>query len=211
LFLADLETGRVVRSWAPNGGRAGHLLNDFVIGDDGTLYITDTEQGDIYRLRSPDDTLEMFVATDHSRFTVANGITSTPDGRTLYVAFLEGIARVDVATRAISLVPAPDTVSTASIDGLYWYRGSLVAVQGIPTLQRVVRYELSADGTQITSGTVLERGPRVVEEPTTGVFVGSKFYYVANSQYGRMPDRGGPPALQKGKPVLTAVRVIDLR
>ena len=212
LFLADLETGRVVKSWTPNGGRPGHLLNDFVVVDDGTLYITDTEQGDIYRLRSPDDTLEMFIATDHSRFTVANGITSTPDGRTLYVAFLEGIARVDVATRAITQMPAPDSVSTASIDGLYWYRGSLVAVQGgIPTLQRVVRYELSGDGTAIASASVLERGPRVVDQPTTGVFVGSKFYYIANSQYGRMNDRGGPPATQKGRPVLTSVRVVDLR
>jgi hypothetical protein len=211
LFLADLETGRVVRSWTPNGGRPGHLLNDFVIVDDGTLYITDTEQGDIYRLRSPDDTLEMFIATDHSRFTVANGITSTPDGRTLYVAFLEGIARVDVATRSITQMPAPDSVSTASIDGLYWFRGSLVAVQGLPTLQRVVRYELSAEGTQVVSGAVLERGPRVVEQPTTGVFVGSKFYYIANSQYGRLDDRGGPLGRQTGKPVLTAIRVIDLR
>ena len=211
LFLADLETGQVVRSWTPNGGRPGHLLNDFVIVDDGTLYITDTEQGDVYRLRSPDDTLEMFIATDHGRFTVANGITSTPDGRTLYVAFLEGIMRVDVATHAITRMPAPDSASTASVDGLYWYRGSLVAVQGIPTLQRVVRYELSADGTEITSGAVLERGPGVVEQPTTGVFVGSKFYYIANSQYGRMNDRGGPPAPQKGRPVRTAIRVIDLR
>ena len=210
LFLADLETGRVVRSWTPNGGKPGHLLNDFVIVDDGTLYITDTEQGDIYRLRSPDDTLEMFIATDHGRLTVANGITSTPDGQTLYVAFLEGIMRVDVATRSITRLPAPDSVSTASIDGLYWYRGNLVAVQGIPTLQRVVRYELSTDGTQITSGAVLERGPGVVEQPTTGVFVGSKFYYIANSQYERMDDRGGPPAPQKGKRLLTAIRVIDL-
>jgi hypothetical protein len=211
LFLADLETGRVVRSWTPNGGKPGHLLNDFVIVDDGTLYITDTEQGDIYRLRSPDDTLEMFIATDHARFTVANGITSTPDSKTLYVAFLEGIMRVDVATRAITRMAAPDSVSTASIDGLYWHRGNLVAVQGIPTLQRVVRYELSTAGTEITSGAVLERGPGVVEQPTTGVFVGSKFYYIANSQYGRMPDRGGPPTPQKGKPVLTAIRVVDLR
>jgi hypothetical protein len=211
LFLTDLETGRVVKSWTPDGGRGGHLLNDFVVVDDGTLYITDTEKGDIYRLRSPDDTLEMFVATDHSRFTVANGITSTPDGRTLYVAFLEGIARVEVATREISILPAPDSTSTASLDGLYWYRGSLIGVQGIPTLQRVVRYGLSENGRRVTSSAVLERGPGIVEQPTTGVLVGSKFYYIANSQYGRMPDRGGPPSPQKGKQVLTAIRVVELR
>ena len=211
LFLADLETGRVVRTWTPDGGRAGRLLNDLVVVDDGTVYVTDTEKGDIYRLRSPDDTLEMFIATDHSRYTVANGITSTPDGQTLYVAFLEGIARVDVATREISMLPSPDSASTASLDGLYWYRGSLIGVQGIPTLQRVVRYGLSEDGRRVTSSAVLERGPGVVEQPTTGVIVGSKFYYIANSQYGRMPDRGGPPAPQRGRPVLTAVRVIELQ
>jgi hypothetical protein len=61
------------------------------------------------------------------------------------------------------------------------------------------------------SGAVLERGPRVVEQPTTGVFVGSKFYYIANSQYGRLDYRGGPLARQTGKAVLTAIRVIDLR
>ena len=78
-------------------------------------------------------------------------------------------------------------------------------------MQRVVRYALAGDGRSVTSSAVLERGPGVVAQPTTGVIVGSKFYYIANSQYGRMPDRGGAPASQKGKPVLTAIRVVDLQ
>jgi hypothetical protein len=212
LFLADLATRQIVRSWVPDGGRAGHLLNDFVIGDDGGLFITDTEQGTIYRLRSPTDTLELFLRPEPGRFSAANGITATPDGRTLYVAFLEGLARVDVATRSIAFVPAPDSVSTASVDGVYWFRGGLVAVQGVPTLSRVVRYALAADGTRITSGAVIERGLPVVHEPTTGVMVGTRFYYIANSQYGRLDNnRNQPPAPQTGTPRRTAVRVIELR
>jgi hypothetical protein len=211
LFLADLPTGRVIRSWTPDGGKPGHLLNDFVVMDDGSLYITDTEQGLIYRLRSPSDTLELFVRPPSGRFSNANGITSTPDGRTLYVAFLEGIARLDVATRTLTLLPSPDSVSTASIDGLYWYRGGLVAVQGIPTLERVVRYSLAADGSAITAGAVIDRGLPVVHQPTTGTIVGSRFYYIANSQYGRLSDRGAPLAPQTGAPTRTVVRVIELR
>ena len=211
LFLADAATGRIVRSWVPDGGRPGHLLNDFVVMTDGSLFITDTERGSIYRLQSPSDTIELFVQPDPVRFSTANGITSTPDGRNLYVAFLEGVARIDVATREVNLVSAPDTVSTASIDGLYWYRGSLIGVQGIPTLARVVRYELSPDGARIVSGGVIERGQPVVHQPTTGVIVGSRFYYIANSQYGRIDDRGGPLAPQTGAPVRTSVRVIELR
>jgi hypothetical protein len=211
LFLAELATGRIVKSWSPDGGRPGHLLNDFVVMNDGSLYVTDTEQGFVYRLRSPMDTLELFAQPTAGRFTTANGITSAPDGRTLYVAFLEGIARLDLATRVLTLLPSPDSVSTASVDGLYWYGGGLVAVQGTPTLERVVRYALSVDGARITSGTVIERGQPEIHQPTTGTIVGSRFYYIANSQYGRLDDRGGPLAPQTGMPVRTVIRVVDLR
>ena len=211
LFLAELGSGRIVKSWVPDAGRPGHLLNDFVVTEDGTLFITDTDEGSIFRLVSPQDTLERFLRPDPVRYSAANGITSAPDGRVLYVAFLQGIARVDVESKSISLVPAPDTVSTASIDGLYWYRGSLMGVQGVPSLERVVRYSLSTDGRSITAGAVLERGRPVVVQPTTGTLVGSRFYYIANSQYGRLDNNSSRFSPQAGPPVRTAVRVIELR
>jgi sugar lactone lactonase YvrE len=210
LFLADLGTGRVVRSWTVNGGRPGHLLNDLVVLGDGSLFLTDTEDGSIYRLRSPADSLERFLQPDPARFSTANGITSTPDGRTLYVAYLEGVARVDVPTRSIELVPSPDSVSTAAIDGLYWYRGGLVAIQHIPTLERVVQYALSSDGRRIVDGAVRERGLPIVHEPTTGVIVGSRFYYIANSQFSRLDDHD-VLASQSGTARRTIVRVITLQ
>ena len=210
LFLADAATGRIIRSWTPDGGQPGHLLNDFVVMADGSLLITDTERGWIYRLRSPSDTLELFLRPDPVRFSSANGITVTPDGATLYVAYVEGLARIDVMSREVTMMPAPDSVSTASIDGLYWYRGTLIAVQGIPTMARVVMYGLSRDGRRIESARVLERGPGIVEDPTTGVIVGTRFYYIANSQYSRLTGAGAlsPPS---GAPRRTVIRVIDLQ
>lgn len=210
LFLAELGTGRVVRSWSLGRGGPDHLLNDLVVLSDGSLFLTDSEDGSIYRLRSPSDSLELLVRPDPARFSTANGITSTPDGRTLYVAYLEGVARVDVASRSIDLVPSPDSVSTAAVDGLYWYRGGLVAIQHIPTLERVVQYSLSSDGRRIVAGAVRERGLPVVHEPTTGTIVGSRFYYIANSQFGRLDDHG-VLAPQSGPPTRTVVRVIDLQ
>jgi sugar lactone lactonase YvrE len=209
LFLAELATGRMVRSWTVSGGRPDHLLNDLVVLGDGSLFLTDTEDGSIYRLRSPADSLELFVQPDAARFSTANGITSTPDGRTLYVGYLEGIARIDVASRSIELVPSPDSVSTAAVDGLYWYRGGLVAIQHIPTLERVVQYSLSPDGRRIVAGAVRERGLPVVHEPTTGTIVGSRFFYIANSQFGRLDDHN-VLAPQSGSPKRTVIRVVDL-
>jgi len=86
-----------------------------------------------------------------------------------------------------------------------------MGVQGIPSLERVVRYSLSADGRRITAGAVLERGHPVVVQPTTAAIVGSRFYYIANSQYGRLDNNTNGFSPQIGSPVRTVVRVIELR
>ena len=86
-----------------------------------------------------------------------------------------------------------------------------MGVQGVPSLERVVRYSLSADGQRITAGAVLERGHPIVVQPTTGTLVGSLFYYVANSQYGRLDNNSSKFSPQTGPPVRTVVRVIQLR
>src|SRR2546422_3050033 len=95
-----------------------------------TLFRSD--QGSVYRIRLDVDTLELFVSPDRERFSDANGITLSADDRTLYVAFVEGIARIDIRTKAITRVPLLAAGSAASIDGLYWYRGSLIGVQHLP-------------------------------------------------------------------------------
>ena len=46
------------------------------------------------------------------RFSDANGITLSGDNRTLYVAFLEGIARVDVRTGAVERFAQPLQLGT---------------------------------------------------------------------------------------------------
>jgi len=73
------------------------MLRVVVVMPDRSLFITDTERGVIYRLRSPSDTLELFARPNPEKFSAANGITVAPDREALYVAFIEGIARVDVA------------------------------------------------------------------------------------------------------------------
>ena len=78
----------------------------------------------------------------------------------------------------------------------------------MPTMARVVRYGLSASGDRITSAATIDRGQPVVHEPTTGVLVGSRFYYVANSQYGRLDERG--MLERRATPTRTAIRVIEL-
>lgn len=210
LFRADLATGAIRRTYEPADTTRHHLLNDLAIAADGTVYVTDNRAGIIYRVPAIDDSLERFVEPDPARMNGPNGITASADGRALYVAFVEGIARLDLASRTLAFLPSPRDVSTAGVDGLYAYRGDLIAVQNPGRLERVVRFRLDSSGTAVVAADVLERGREVMEIPTTGAIVGNRFYYIANSQIRRLGDDdrlARPPA---SPPPRTIVRVLEL-
>jgi hypothetical protein len=210
LFSADLRTGAILRAYdAPDTSRQ-HLLNDLAVVPDGSVYVTDNRANVIYHVRPGADSLETFAEPDPSRFTAPNGIAVSGDGQSLYVAFLEGIARLDLATRRMEYLPTPRDVSTAGIDGLYWYRGDLVAVQNPARLRRVVRFRLDDAGNAVVGADVLERGDAMLGIPTTGTVVGDRFYYVANSQIDRLADDDRLRPAATSPPPLTVVRVVEL-
>jgi len=210
LFKCDLRTGHVLRTYVPSDSGRGHLFNDLAIARTGDVFITDTEQGSVYRVRSDPDTLELFLSADPERFSDANGITLSADERILYVAFVEGLARIDLRTRAIMRLPLRAAGSAASIDGLYWYRGSLIGVQHLPGLEQVARYDLASDGRSIRHIDVLERADSLLHLPTTGAVVGNRFYYIANSQFDRLGDDNRLAPVGRSPAPLSTVRVLDL-
>jgi hypothetical protein len=177
-----------LRSGAPAGryeaGRDGtsHLVGDLIVTRDGGVYATDSRAPVIYRVPLAGDTLERFV--ESGRLLSAQGLALGPDGRTLYLAdYARGILRVDLATRAVTLLRAADSALVLGIDGLYWHRGGLVGIQNGVTPHRVVRLVLDAPGARVLRTEVLERAHPAHREPTLGVVVDDDLYYIANSQW----------------------------
>jgi hypothetical protein len=74
------------------------------------------------------------------------------------------------------------------VDGLYFYRGTLIAVQNGIMAPRVIRIILVRDEKAAARFDVLERGNPLFEGLTTGVVVGKSFYYMANIQDDRATD-----------------------
>jgi len=211
LFKCDLGTGRILHRYSPADSGTSHLFNDVALASNGDVFITDTDQGWLYRIGADADSLEVFLRPDPDEWSGANGITLTGDDRTLYIAFVEGIARMNLATRQLVRLGSPAGTSTAQLDGLYWDRGALLGIQNQRGLEQVVRYQLAADGRSIMSERVLERGDSLLRRPTTGALVGRQFYYIANSQFERLGyDNRLSPATDSTK-VLTTVRVVDLQ
>ncbi len=90
LFKCDLRTGRVLRRYVPPDSGISHLFNDLAIAANGDVYVTDTEQGWLYRVTADSDSLEVFRQPDPNQFSEANGITLARGDRALYVPFSRG-------------------------------------------------------------------------------------------------------------------------
>ncbi|MBA2435933.1 MAG: hypothetical protein H0V54_12790, partial [Chthoniobacterales bacterium] len=163
-------------------------LNDLAVAPDGTLYVTDSASGTLFRRKPKETTLTRFGEAGGLRG--ANGIALAPDGA-LYVTLSTGIARVDATTGEPTRLPQPDDVVTGGIDGLYWHDGDLFGIQNVTNPGRVVRIALTDKGARIAGLTVLQshHHPEFAE-PTTGVIANGALNVIGNSYVGHFQPDG---------------------
>jgi hypothetical protein len=186
LFRFDLQTGRLLRKYVLEGN---HLFNDLVVSSAGDVYFTDSNAGSLYWISHATGAIAEFLPG--TKFDYANGLALSDDERALYVAaWPGGIMVVSLeAPSARPLAHAPN-VTLAGIDGLYAYRGDLIAIQNAAMFPRVVRLRLARGGDRLDRLEVLERRHPLYQIPTTGAVAGRQFYYIANSQLDRLTDEG---------------------
>ena len=160
-----------------------HIFNDLVVGEK-EVYVTDTSAHHVYRF---DRKLHAFSPmTFHRPLFYPNGITFSGDGKLLYVADDMGVIRFDLRDNTSQDVNPGKGNTLAGNDGLYWYKNSLVGVQYGAGSFRVMRWQLSADGTHVTSSETLEYRTPLTSFPTTGAIGEGKFYYIANTGIGNL-------------------------
>ena len=190
VFEFDADTGKFRREVkAPTLENAAGF-DDLAVAADGRLYINDGYNGRIWTLAPGGTALEIFLESDVFRGT--QGLAPTPDGKTLYVSDYAGLYRVDVATKKISRLAGTADVALNGIDGLVWSGGSLFAVQNGVEPNRVIRVDLSADGTSVTGAKILEMNNPAFDEPTLAVAANGALYVTANSQGGKFQNQKKP-------------------
>ena len=206
LLRIRIADGAVERRWDLPAVRGGHTLGDLAIGPAGDVYVTDSSQPVLYRLRPGADTLEHF--TD-PLFKSLQGLAPSPDGRALYLAdYSRGLLRVELATNAVTVVGDSAGRSYRECDGIALHAGALVAVRNGVSPAQIVRVALDPTGMHIAGGEVVDSDPAVADEPTIGAIVGDDFVYVANSQWEKHDRAGAPlPNALLRRPVLLAVRL----
>ncbi len=181
IFKYDLRTRKLLAKYEfPQNTNA--VPGDLILSRDGTVFISDSNTNTVFTI---DEVTKKIVPWfTSSEFQSIQGITFSDDERYLFIAdYIQGIYRLEVSTKNLSLLLNTREVSLKGIDGLLWFGHSLIAIQNGTTPMRVSRFFLNADVSAITGVTVIDQAHPQFGEPTNGCIAGNTLYYIANSQW----------------------------
>jgi hypothetical protein len=172
-------SGKLLGRYAPQG-TAKHGFNDLVVRKNGEVILTDSASNQVFRFDPA--ALAFSPLSIHRVLSAPNGIALADDDRQLFIADDLGVVRVDLDNgNSDDVNPGPRN-TLAGIDGLYWHKGSLIAVQNGIGSPRIAAFHLSKDSSRVTQTSVLENRTSFTITPTTGAIHGNEFYFIANSQ-----------------------------
>lgn len=205
LFKYDLRTGKLLKKYVQDDESGQHLFNDLVLNAAGTVFLTDSKAGTIYRLAAQSNIMASMVPP--GSFAYPNGIALSPDERLLFVADDKGITTINLRNRERPLLQHPEGMRTEGIDGLYFYQNCLLGVQNGIEPERIVRIHLSPQFERVELVEILDVANPLFHIPTTGATVGNQFYFIGNSQLDLLKDDGSLASPDK----LEGVRILKLK
>jgi sugar lactone lactonase YvrE len=196
LSRIDLAKGRVAASYAlPGTG----MLNDLARALDGSVYVTESRGGAVYRLAPRGAALSAITRPD--TFESPNGIVALPDG-SLLVADFDGLARiVDPAgpKPTVERLATPGNLYLGGIDGLALAGTRVIGIQNLVGRSRVWSLAIDTEQRRVTDAKVLLRGHSDFLNPTTGVVVDGRFVFVADPKLQNARPDGTLTALPAGR------------
>lgn len=189
VFKYDLRSGKLLKKYLLSNDAAKHALGDLIIAKNGDVYASDSVSPNIYRIANGKDELEIFLTSEN--FASLQGLAFSADEKLLFAAdYSKGVFRVGINDKKILQITPDANTNPIGIDGIYFHRGNLIAIQNGFRPHRVARFVLNKDFTAITKSETLEANHADFNEPTLGVKVGNDFYYIANSQWALVGEDG---------------------
>ncbi|THD06903.1 lactonase family protein [Rhodanobacter lindaniclasticus] len=155
---------------------------------EGDVIVSDGDGGGIYRLPFNGEHLKRI---DNGDFMSPQTVAVAADGVHVYVPdYVRGIGVLDIATKQVRWLSMRGRFALNGADGLYLAGNRLIVVQNGLSPQRIAVFTLDASGMGIVAERIVERSTKSLGTPTHGVVVGSDFYYIANSGWDALDERG---------------------
>lgn len=182
VHIFDIESGLLIKKFTLPDDTI-HLLNDLALTGGGDAFITDSFSDVIYTVPADLSGLKLFVKPD-PLLKSANGLTVSPDNNILYVATGAGITLINLKTLEIKPIRKPENINASGIDGLVYYKGSLIGVVNSREDESdmfIAKYKLSPDLQEISEVAVIDKGNPLFNFPTTCVIAEGYLYCLANT------------------------------
>jgi hypothetical protein len=168
-----LKTKKLIKKYDLHVEKA--FLNDLTVTANGDVFVTETVNGHIYRINSTTDSLELFLTP--VGFDFLNGITYSDEHNSLFVSSVQGVLKINLESKAYTLLKAIDGIDAAGIDGLSFYKNKLIGHQS----SKVSVFHLNENGNEIVKYEVLDTGDEF-DSSTTGEAGNGYYYFIVNSQ-----------------------------
>jgi hypothetical protein len=173
----DVTSGKLIRKWILPFTTERHLFNDMAIVNN-EAYISDSENGSVFRVSEQSETPELFLKDKFLRDI--NGIALLKDDQLVVNASI-GFFTISLSSKEIKQLSF-EGYFPLGIDGLCKYKQSLIGIQNVGFPFSINRYFLNSVLDKIESAKVLLADHPQFKIPTTGVIVEDTFYFIANSQ-----------------------------
>lgn len=181
----DIRTAEILQGIAYD---EESIIGDLVVDQQDRIWLSNSMTPHLSRTET--DTTKYLGAFNRKQFDLSDGyfslqgLTLTDDEEYLYFSdYITGLFRINIKEDNIEKVFAPQTSLLKGIDGLYYYKNTLLAIHNGTKPYRVVQYFLDETGTYIDMERVINRGGESLGEPTLGQVKDGYFYYVANSPW----------------------------
>ncbi|MCU0427356.1 MAG: hypothetical protein MUF71_17205 [Candidatus Kapabacteria bacterium] len=206
IVVYDLTRGALLRRYYAPNDRKSHAFGDVTLHPKtGVPLVSDSDSPTIFTINEKSDTLTVWLQSDVATLPSMQGLDFSSGGKTLFLAdYTNGIVSISTDKKNMTRLAAPDSCVVSGTDGLYFFKGNLIGIQNGTNPHRIVRFRLNKTQSRIEGMDVLEANNTLFEEPTLGVLVGNALYYIANSQWEKVSEKGvaAPEAAWKPHVVL---------
>ncbi len=180
VYKFEISTGRLLNKYATP---VASVFGDLTIDSNGKVFVSDGQSNTIFVVNEKENKLDSFFTNE--AFWNIQGISFSEDDKYLFISdYIKGPFRLEVATKKLTKLEIGIDQSLKGVDGMLYYKNSLIAIQNGVTPLRVTKYLLNKEKTAIVAFEIIDRAHPSFNEPTIGCLVNDQFYYVANSLWG---------------------------
>ncbi len=198
----DIKTKKVVQRFEMEGN---HLFGDLYVTKTNEVYVSDSNKPIIYKIQN--DVMTEWISLEKEAYNL-QGIALNTDESKLFVAdYLKGISVIELNDKSRQWLIFPAGTIGKGIDGLCFYKSTLIAVQNGVKPIRLVQFNLNNEQNAITGFRIIDHNRAELNEPALATIVKNKLYFFANSPWQAYDTNGNLDLTKFDNPMLFAMKL----